>query len=109
MKLYYIYVIENEAKHIKIGITTNFSNRLKSLQGSNTGGFKIVKYYCSEPTPLPQIEKIMHSRYNNHRIKGTEWFKNIEFSEVVKNLKTLLLSEDYKRQVKRLTENENSF
>jgi len=97
MSLYNIYILQNDDDLIKIGITQNFTQRLTSLSGSNSGGHKIVNYFVSEPTPLYTLEHIMHNVYAEHRIEGTEWFQDLEFEEVVNALKTFMESEEYRR------------
>lgn len=100
-KTYYIYILENDIGYIKIGITTNFDNRLKSLSGSNGGGHKIVNYYVSKETYLYTLERIMHNIYGKYRISGTEWFdfsnSNISFNDCVNKLKELMESPGYNR------------
>ena len=80
---YYIYVIENNAGHIKVGVSKNVNQRLISLSGSNIGGNLINRIAVSSPTYLKSLEKTIHTHYNINRIKSTEWFKNISFEEVV--------------------------
>ena len=100
-KIYNIYILENDIGLIKIGITTNFDQRLKSLSGSNGGGHKIINYYVSPDTYLYTLERIMHERYADNRIDGTEWFDfsdtNICYKDVVNKLIELMTSDSYKR------------
>lgn len=97
MSVYNIYVLENEDKRIKIGITTNFENRKKSLSGSNGGGSKIVREYVSLDTHLQSLERVMHTHFAKYRIPGTEWFKDVTFEEVVSKLVELTSSDEYHR------------
>lgn len=92
---YYIYVIENTAKNIKIGITKNISQRTMSLSGSNGGGNKPIRCAVSEPTYLKTLEKTIHSYFNKYRISGTEWFKDISFEEVIEYVDKLFTSNEY--------------
>lgn len=94
---YYIYILQNSANKIKIGRTTNFEQRLTSLSGSNGGGETIIDYYCSPPTYLHTLERVMHDKFAKYRIPNTEWFQGVEFSEVVDELKNIINSEEYKR------------
>ena len=99
---YNIYVIENDAHKVKIGITTNFQQRLQSLSGSNTGGNKIINYWCSEKTYLYTLERHFHDKYERYRIKGTEWFYRNEnkenFYEEIKNdISEIFMTEQYRR------------
>lgn len=93
--IFYIYVLLNNLGNIKIGITTNFKQRLQSLSGSNSGGNKIIDYYVSDATYLYSIEKTMHLIFKDYRISGTEWFTGVTYNEVVNKLKELFASDDY--------------
>lgn len=97
-ELYNIYVLLNDIGNIKIGITTNFKQRLQSLSGSNGGGNKIVHYYCSPTTYLYTLERVMHLKYNAYRIKGTEWFydKTLKYEDVVNELKNIFTTDEYR-------------
>ena len=81
--IYYIYILENDANLIKIGITKDFNQRLVSLSGSNGGGHKIINQFVSESTYLYSLERVMHTHFSKNRINGTEWFKDLNFSDVV--------------------------
>jgi len=94
---YYIYVIENDAKHIKVGITKNISQRAISLSGSNGGGNKPIKCAVSDPTYLKTIEKTVHAHFDTYRVSGTEWFKDIAFEEVVEFIDSLFNSKGYNK------------
>lgn len=94
---FYIYVLLNSDNYVKIGITKNFDKRKQSLSGSNGGGSIITDYYVSDKTYVYNLEKIMHEIFKDYRIPHTEWFKGIEFNEVVKQLQQLLSSESYRR------------
>lgn len=97
-KQFYIYAIKNEPQgNIKIGISSNIKQRMKSLSGSNNGGNKIVKIAISEPTYLYTLEPIIHNHFSNNRIKNTEWFYDLTFSEVVNYIDELFKSDEYKR------------
>lgn len=81
----YIYVMLNTIGNIKIGKTTDISQRLKSLSGSNGGGSKIIALYCSPSTWMQSMETTCHNHYHFARISGTEWFDGtkVDFKEVV--------------------------
>jgi len=94
----YIYVMLNSPQgNIKIGKTTNIVQRLKSLSGSNGGGNKIVKLYCSPATWLNSIEGTCHNHYHYARMQGTEWFdgNKVDFNEVVNYVNGLFYSKGY--------------
>lgn len=99
--MYNIYILENDGGFIKIGITTDFDQRLKSLSGSNGGGHKITRYFVSEPTHLYTLERVMHITYQDYRIEDTEWFDftgtDITFDTCVFKLKTFMNSDSYKK------------
>ena len=94
----YVYVMLNYPQgNIKIGKTTNIQQRLQSLSGSNCGGSKIIKLYCSPATWVQSIETALHSYYHKYRIKGTEWFKgeDLVFNDVVEYVNSLFYTESY--------------
>lgn len=95
--IYYIYVLENDAGYIKIGITHDFSKRLQSLSGSNGGGHKIMQHYVSPATYLYTLEHIFHHDFKEYRIEGTEWFKGIAFPIVVAHIERIFTSPTYLR------------
>ncbi len=96
---YYIYIIENDAGYIKIGITKDFDQRRRALSGSNGGGHKIVRTFVSEGTNLYTLERIMHNKYDRYRISGTEWFdfteSDIRFDDVCDALNQLMTGPRY--------------
>ena len=92
----YIYVIENSIGHIKIGKTKNISQRLKTLSGSNCGGVKPERLYCSPATFLDSIEKTCHNHFHFARLSG-EWFDGtkLEFNDVVEYVNGLFYTNSY--------------
>ena len=102
----YIYVLENyPQKNIKIGRTTNPKQRFSSLSGSNNGGNVISRVAISPMTYLYTLESAFHSKFNRNRIKGTEYFKDITFEEVVNEMNNIFESSNYKNS----NENRKSF
>lgn len=95
MKQYNIYVLENDEGLIKIGITTDFEQRKRSLSGSNGAGHKIVREYVSIPTALYSLERIMHDRFAEYRKPGSEWFEGITFESAVEYLIKLTSSDEF--------------
>lgn len=96
----YIYVLKNFPQgNIKIGRSTNITQRLISLSGSNGGGNKIVNCFVSEPTYLYSLEKTLHNRFHQYRIDGTEWFdgSKLTFEEVCITLNDMFESDEYAR------------
>lgn len=95
----YVYVIQNyPQKNVKIGITTDIIQRVHALSGSNGGGNRISKLYCSPATWIKGIEKTCHTHYHYARILGTEWFdgNKVEFNDVVNYVDGLFNSKNYK-------------
>lgn len=95
----YIYVMLNDIGKIKIGQTTNIAQRYQSLCGSNSQGNEIIQVYCSPATYLYVLERMMHEKFEEYRIKNTEWFEGqaLEFNEVTNALADLFRSKDYWR------------
>lgn len=92
----YIYVMLNYPQgNIKIGKTTNIQQRLQSLSGSNGGGSRIIKLYCSPATWVQSVETSLHDYYHKYRINGTEWFKNLDFNDVVTFVNGLFYMKSY--------------
>ena len=107
----YIYVIKNSANNIKIGKTTNLSQRIQSLSGSNGAGETIVDVYCSPSTWLHNIEKIAHDHFRYARLSG-EWFdgSKITFYDAIEYVRGLFDSRDYEscnELRKRIVEKQN--
>lgn len=94
---YYIYVLENMGKRVKVGITHNIRNRIQSLSGSNNGGNPFIQCAISEPTQLYSLEHLIHNHFRENRIEGTEWFQGITFEEVTDYIEELFSSKEYER------------
>ena len=92
---YYIYAIENELGYVKIGISQDITQRVRSLSGSNTGGNKIIRIAVSNPTYLKTLENTFHSMFNNYRIANTEWFKGITFEKIIIKMNETFNSDSY--------------
>lgn len=101
----YVYVLENE-QYVKIGISSDFRQRLQSLSGSNSGGHRILRCAVSQPTWIAgTLERLAHQKFDGCRANG-EWFWNamhsapqegITFEEAVSYIGSLFLSRDYGR------------
>ena len=63
----WLYLIRNKDIY-KIGITKNFSNRMRQLKPDNV----IAKLYTSD---YIKLEKELHNRYKEYRIPQTEYFR----------------------------------
>jgi T5orf172 domain len=73
----YIYVVRSGSSNLyKIGRTTNFPKRLKTLQTSCAVPLTVVKTFMS--LDAVSLEKAAHSKFAHFRQKG-EWFElNLE-------------------------------
>ncbi|HLR69441.1 MAG TPA: GIY-YIG nuclease family protein [Virgibacillus sp.] len=72
----FLYIIkDNASNRYKIGITTNYKDRLRSLNTIVPFGITIIEIFPS--SKYKEIEKDVHERFNNRRRNG-EWF---EFNE----------------------------
>ena len=99
---------------VKIGFTTNFEKRIKSLKQTlryRNEKRKIGKTYCSnEMHYATRAEAFLHERFKDRRIEGTELFR-ITFEEAEKAIKEveqlkLYSDEDEERRLeaKRISE-----
>ena len=100
----YIYVMLNDSGKVKIGKTKDIQQRYQSLCGSNAGGNKIIKLYCSSSTYLHSLENIMHDKFVKYRVPKTEWFYDKDestgellFNKVISELQLLFSSASYNR------------
>lgn len=84
-----IYAVEF-GNVVKIGFTTDFENRIKSLKLTlryRNEKDKIGKTYCSnEMRYARRAETFLHKRFKDRRIEGTELFR-ITFEEAEKAIK----------------------
>lgn len=79
-----IYVMADNFKRTKIGVSINPKNRSKQLEGA-TGLDINVEYKTIQCYNWSKIESKMHYIFKNKRIKS-EWF-NVEIEDVIKELK----------------------
>ena len=71
-KIYTIYFLqESHRSRIKIGITKNLKERIKSLQTGNSDKLNLIAYL---PNQLKIMEHHIHSICKRYRLSG-EWFK----------------------------------
>lgn len=79
-----IYVVENERGLVKIGVSQNVDQRLKTL--SKQGGFTICHLYATESCSNAfKIENYVHKCLRKYRING-EWF-SVSYEEALKVVK----------------------
>ena len=102
----YVYAVEF-GNVVKIGFTTDFEKRIKSLKLTlryRNEKEKIGKTYCSnEMHYATRAEAFLHKRFKNRRIEGTELFR-ITFEEAKKAIKKveqlkLYSDEDWERHL----------
>jgi len=75
----WVYVIEKENNHVKIGRTKNLESRIKTLESQ--GGFKVSRIAVYGPyNNSHSIETKAHRMFQAQRLVG-EWF-NVDFQEV---------------------------
>lgn len=111
---FYIYILKNELGKVKVGITKDINDRLQNLSGSNGQGIQITRCYCSSPTYLKCLERIMHEKMKKYRIPSTEWFYydgdstgDRLFNNAVKVLNKLMCSKEYETANNLRRRNEN--
>lgn len=80
---WYIYILENDRKDIKVGRTHDIKQRIRSLSNSNAGGSCINRAAISVPTYLRTLEGVIHDKFERNRVRNSEWFTGITFEEVV--------------------------
>lgn len=67
----YIYIGQDQNGLFKIGMTNDYSKRLKQIQNMNPN----FGFFCVIPVDDPRgTEKILHSRFASKRMVG-EWFQ----------------------------------
>ena len=77
----YVYIIQNTFTHnIKIGISTNPSERLSYLQTGYDVELKLI-YKSGVCSNFFEIESLCHEKFKDYNVRG-EWF-NVDSSEVI--------------------------
>jgi len=97
---FYIYIVQNDEGHIKIGRTKNIAARIQSLQGSNSGIHNLTKIFVSKPTYLYSLETTIHNHFYCNRKIDTEWFYQNDnqtdiYIEAVSYLQYLFSTKNY--------------
>ena len=71
----YVYLIQKGYGSIKIGVSDNPEGRLGELQTGNHGQlFLIAKFPLASRAEAFLMEKELHEKFKEYRLKG-EWFK----------------------------------
>jgi len=82
-----VYVMEDQNANVKIGITTNLTKRISSIQSSVI--CKIVNVGHSDCFyDYKRLEKRMHQHFKLQNVRG-EWFK-VPFNEAVLKMQEFL-------------------
>ena len=91
----YNYIILTDSGNIKIGLSSDPINRMKSLSNSNSGGFKIIDVCVSPQRHITDtVEKYLHWYYRNNRVEG-EWFSNLNYEEVKSFFNSIFIRRDF--------------
>jgi predicted GIY-YIG superfamily endonuclease len=78
----YVYFIQRQYSHIKIGVSSNPEKRLRTLQtGSSIPLRLIATFPCESRSEAFLLEKYFHENYAHLQVKG-EWFKRILIREL---------------------------
>jgi hypothetical protein len=83
----FVYIIQNQSGKVKIGRTTNPSERVRTVQ--TQGGFKTDTIFVSEKlTDFEAAEIMLHNHFKKHHFIG-EWF-DISFEEAVEAYRQII-------------------
>ncbi len=74
----HLYILSCDNK-FKIGITSDISKRIASLQTGNSS--KIVLEYIEERNNPQKAESYLHRCFQKNRLEG-EWFENISVNTI---------------------------
>lgn len=75
-----VYVI-NAGKYIKIGVTTDFTRRINSMQTSSAETFELICFFDGASY---KFESELHEKFKKNRVRG-EWFSS-KIKERILNL-----------------------
>jgi hypothetical protein len=98
-----LYVIK-AGDAIKIGITSNFNSRIKSIQTGNPNKIIVLKTYYEDRKNIEYLERKLHFINNDIRLNG-EWFKF--YDNIENDIHKIILSEYPKIEFKIHDINEN--
>ena len=71
---YYVYFIEDEHDHIKIGMSNSLDRRIDAIQTGNADKLKLYyAFIVRNRKDALQLEKEMHNLFSKHKIRR-EWF-----------------------------------
>lgn len=86
----YVYIIKFSSGNIKIGWSTNPSQRVKQLSNSNSGGFYPIDITISQQTIIAdRLEQYLHNKFRQYRVSG-EFFSGISYEDIVNELNHIL-------------------
>lgn len=75
----YVYFVQADDQHYKIGGTSNLESRMKSLQVASPNDLKLITWLVAND--WPEKEKQAHEYFDDKKIHG-EWF-DITASEII--------------------------
>ena len=85
-----VYVISDNAGHVKIGVAVNVETRLKHLQTANANELEMVlTFKCGDKEKDRVVEQHLHNRFADHNIRNrnnesSEWFDDCILPELFK-------------------------
>lgn len=69
-----VYLISDKESQVKIGISTDVPNRLRTLALSSGRELSLITTYSPNIVKYSTMERLLHDHYSAHRTLG-EWFK----------------------------------
>lgn len=87
-----VYIISDINEKVKIGVATDFKNRISSIQTSNSSAIKVEGIIpIDNKSDRVKLEKHLHKVFSKYNIRG-EWF-DISMLDIMLELKRLGLHE----------------
>ena len=69
-----VYLISDKESQVKIGISTDVPNRLRTLSLGSGRELSLITTYSPNVVKYSTMERLLHDHYAAHRTLG-EWFK----------------------------------
>jgi Meiotically up-regulated gene 113 len=73
MSWVYVILEETQRHFVKVGFTSNLKRRIRDLQTGNPDPLVLVAKVRSSPEAYRSLERDLHEKLRNHRVRG-EWF-----------------------------------
>ena len=87
-----VYIISDINEKIKIGVATDFKNRISSIQTSNSSEIKVEGVIpLDNKSDRAKLEKHLHKVFSKHNVRG-EWF-DVSMLDIMLELKRLGIHE----------------